>query len=125
MSYGDRALKPGCRADTPYGSNGRKAELNQLKGNLRHALETFQPDEIIHSMLEILRSEYGNLHFSSIGKRYQYLSYLEGFLENQLDIARKEKNRTEEYLPEDFDSGNLESYEGELRGPYPLDGDSQ
>lgn len=124
MSYGDRALKPGCRSDTPQGSTGRKAELNQLKGNLQHALETFRPIEIIQALLKVIRSEYSNLHFDSIGKRHQYLSYLEEFLENQLDIARQEKSRTEEYLPKDYRKDDF-YYEGELKGPYLSEADLQ
>lgn len=60
MSYGDKALKnPGSTGRTPSGKSSWNEFVNEVRGNIRNALQSMSLSEYIELLVDVAGEEYG------------------------------------------------------------------
>ncbi|MFB6199420.1 MAG: hypothetical protein ABEJ83_00955 [Candidatus Nanohaloarchaea archaeon] len=112
MSYGRPLKNPGSRGETPDGRTSWQDAQNQVKGNLKWAMNFLSAEEVIAKLANIHTQDY----LPSSNKPKKRVKYLRGLKQFHLNVVERletEIERTEAVIENSDDWEGFPSQEGE------------
>ena len=120
MSYGDKALKnPGSQGRTPSGKSSWSEFTNEVRGNIRNALQSMSLSEYLDLMIEVAGEDYG--FYTPSWMLETELEDKEAVKKLDEELAKRQRKIIE--VRRELARSNFYPTKGEPRSSHPIKGD--